>query len=204
MAGSVVVDITMSVDGFVAGPNEGMGRGLGEGGEPIHNWIMGGEWSYDNGPTFQASGADRAAVEALHTRYGAVIVGRRMYDVVDGWGDEVAFPQPVFVVTSRPHPRREVGTSSYTFVTDGIQAALERARQAAGQRPVVIGGGARVVQQYLAAGLVDEIALHIAPVLMGAGRRLFEHIGDHVRRLEIVRVAESPNATHLHYRVGRP
>ncbi|GAA1821997.1 dihydrofolate reductase family protein [Luedemannella flava] len=203
MTGLVVADITMSVDGFVAGRNDGLGRGLGEGGEAIHDWVMGGPWTYAQGPMFDPTGPDREAIDAMHTEYGAVIVGRRMYDVVDGWGDEAAFPQPVFVLTSRPHPRREVGTSSYTFVTDGIHAALEQAREAAGERAVVIGGGARAVQQYLAAGLVDELALHVAPVLMGAGRRLFEQIGDHVRRLEVVRVVESPHATHLRYRIGK-
>lgn len=203
MTGSVIVDITMSVDGFVAGRNDGLGRGLGEGGEPIHDWIMGGEWTYAKGPAFAAEGVDRAQLDDMQARAGAVIVGRRMYDVVDGWGDEPAFPQPVFVMTSRPQPRREVGTSSYTFVTDGIDSALAQARAAAGERPVIVGGGARVVQQFFAADLVDELHLRVAPVLMGGGRRLFEHIGDAVRRLEIVDVAPSPHATHISYRVRR-
>ena len=101
----VVVDISMSLDGFVAGPHDGLGRGLGEGGEPIHNWVMGGPWTYGGGPPFQASGVDREVLTEAFADAGAIIVGRRMYDVVDGWGEESPFNMPVFVVTSRPHAR---------------------------------------------------------------------------------------------------
>jgi len=127
---AVVVDISMSLDGFVAGPDDGLGRGLGEGGEPIHNWVMGGSWSYDGGTPFQASGVDRDIVDEMFATAGAVIVGRRMYDVVDGWGDASPFGLPVFVVTSRPQPARTVGTTLYTFVTDGIQSALQQTQGA--------------------------------------------------------------------------
>ena len=124
--GKVVLDISMSLDGFVAGPHDGLGRGLGEGGEPIHNWVMGGPWTYRDGPPFQSSGVDREVLTESFAGAGAIIVGRRMYDVVGGWGDESAFDMPVFVVTSRPHPERTVGKTSYTFVTGGIRAALDR------------------------------------------------------------------------------
>jgi dihydrofolate reductase len=201
MAGKVVVDISMSLDGFVAGPHDGLGRGLGDGGEAIHNWVMGGSWTYADDPAFDATGTDREVIDDSFATAGAAIVGRRMYDVVDGWGDEPAFPFPVFVVTSRPHPRRYLGTSSYTFVTDGIGSALAQAHAVAGDKAVSIGGGARLVQQYLAADLVDEVSLHISPVLLGGGTRLFDHIGDRVRQLEIVRVVESPLATHVRYRI---
>ncbi len=199
----VVVDISMSLDGFVAGPHDGLGRGLGEGGEPIHNWVMGGPWTYRGGPPFQASGVNREVLTGAFADAGAIIMGRRMYHVVDGWGDESPFDMPVFVVTSRPHPVRTVGKTSYTFVTGGIQAALALAGEAAGDRTVSVGGGARVVQQFLAGGLVDEIQVHVAPVLVGAGTRLFEHLGPRLPRLEQSRVRESVNATHIRYRVVR-
>jgi dihydrofolate reductase len=133
---------------------------------------------------------------------GAIIIGRRMYDVVDGWGDESPFDLPVFVVTSRAHPPRQVGATTYTFVTDGIESALKQAREAAGDKDVSLGGGARLIQQFLAAGLVEMMQVHVAPVLVGAGTRLFEHLGDAMPRLEQVRVRESPNATHIRYRVS--
>jgi dihydrofolate reductase len=200
--GTVRADITMSLDGYVAGPHDGLGRGLGDGGEPLHAWIMGGPWTYESQPTFDAQGVDREVMDEMFDGLGASIVGRRMYDVVDGWGDEEAFPVPVFVLTSRPAPVRTVGRSSYTFVTDGIHAALEQAQAAAGDRRVQVGGGARTVQQYLAAGLVDELSLHLAPVLLGRGVRLFEELGSTMPALEQVQVCESPNAVHVRYRVG--
>jgi dihydrofolate reductase len=126
-----------------------------------------------------------------------------MYDVVDGWGEESAFDRPVFVLTSRPHPVRTVGDTTYTFVTDGIDSALAQALAAAGDRAVSIAGGARVVQQFLAAGLVDELQVHVAPALVGRGKRLFEHVGDDLPGLEQVRVLESSNATHIRYRLTR-
>ncbi len=199
----VVVDISMSLDGFVAGAHDGLRRGLGEGGEPIHNWVMGGPWTYSEGPPFQASGVDREVLTEAFADAGAIIVGRRMYDVVDGWGDESPFNMPVFVVTSRPHPPRAAGKTSYTFVTGGIHAALALASEAAGDQAVSVGGGARVIQQFLAEGLVDEMQVHVAPVLVGAGTRLFEHLGPRLPRLEQSQVRESVNATHIRYRVAR-
>lgn len=200
--GTVGADITMSLDGYVAGPHDGLGRGLGDGGEPLHAWVMGGPWTYAEGPRFRATGVDREVLDELFDGIGAVIVGRRMYDVVDGWGEEEAFPVPVLVLTSRPAPVRTVGRSSYTFVTDGIRAALEQAQRVAGDRRVHVGGGARTIQQYLAAGLVEELGVHIAPVLLGAGVRLFEELGSPLPVLEQVRVRESPHAVHVRYRVG--
>jgi dihydrofolate reductase len=201
MSGLVVANISMSLDGYVAGPHDGLGRGLGEGGEPIHNWVMGGPWSYADGPRFEPIEPDRTLAEEMFAEAGAAIVGRRMYDVVDGWGDEAAFPFPVFVLTSRPHPKRDLGSSSYTFVTDGIDSALAQAREAAGDKDVSVGGGARTVQQYLAADLADELYLHVSPIILGGGTRLFDGLDDKVRLFDIVRVVDSPLATHIRYRI---
>jgi dihydrofolate reductase len=163
---------------------------------------MGGPWTYRDGPRFQSSGVDREVLDETFAAAGAIIVGRRMYDVVGGWGEESVFDLPVFVVTSRPHPVRTVGKSSYTFVTGGIRAALELAREAAGDQAVSVGGGARLIQQFLAEGLADEMQMHIAPVLVGAGTRLFEHLGTRLPRLEQTQVRESENATHIRYRLA--
>jgi len=161
---------------------------------------MGGQWDYAGGTPFSATGVDEQVMHEMFAGAGAAIVGRRMYDVVDGWGDEAAFPFPVFVLTSRAHPYREVRGSSYTFVTDGIDRALEQARAAAGDKAVTIGGGARVIQQYLAAGHVDMLKLHLAPVFVGSGTRLFDGI-EPLPGLEPTGVRPSPNATQLSYRV---
>lgn len=201
--GTVRADISMSLDGYVAGSHDGLGRGLGDGGEPLHSWVMGGPWTYDAGGSFDATGVDREVMDETFDGLGAAIVGRRMYDVVDGWGEEEAFPAPVFVLTSRPAPVRTVGRSSYTFVTDGPRAALERAQAAAGKGRVHVGGGARTIAQFLAAGLVDELSLHVAPVLLGSGVRLFDELEGPMPAFEQVRVRESPYAVHIHYRVGR-
>lgn len=199
--GKVVADISMSLDGFVAGPNDGLGQGLGEGGEPLHNWVMGGSWTHDEGPEFAATGVDREVLDDVFADAGACIVGRRMYDVVDGWGDEDAFGLPIFVLTSRAHEKRTAGKTSYTFVTDGVHAALDQARAEAGDKNVSIGGGARTVQQFLAAGVVEEMQIHLAPVLLRHGVRLFENVGTPLPELEPIRVRESSHATHIRYRV---
>jgi len=198
---TVIADITMSLDGFVTGPHDGQGQGLGEGGERLHNWVMGGPWTYAGGSPFQAKGVDREVLDEALGAAGAIIVGRRMYDVVDGWGDSSPFDRPVFVVTSRPHPHRVAGKTSYTFVTGGIHDALAQAGQAAGGQDISVGGGASVIQQFLAAGLVGQLNLHLSPVLLGSGKRLFENLGSRLPALEQTRVRESPNATHLQYRV---
>jgi dihydrofolate reductase len=147
---------------------------------------------------------DRDVLDEMFGTAGAIIVGRRMYDVVDGWGDESPFNLPVFVVTSRPHPPRTVGHTSYTFVTGGIRDALSQAREAAGGKLVSVGGGASLIQQFLAAGLVDSMQVHVAPVLIGRGKRLFEHLGEPLPTLEQTQVRVSPLATHIRYRVAPP
>jgi dihydrofolate reductase len=195
----VVLDITMSLDGFVTAPNDRPGRGLGDDGECLHYWVFGRPWEYGDadlqGPV--AAGVDRVVIDELMAT-GAAVVGRRMYDVTDGWGGESPFGVPCIVVTHRvgdpPDP-----ASGFEFV-DGIEPAVERARQIAGERHVGIGGGASIVQQALQAGLVDELQIHIAPVILGAGRPLFGELGTRVP-LQRTRVLESPFATHIRFDV---
>ena len=198
--GKVVGGITMSMDGFVAGPDDRLGAGLGDGGERLHYWVFGGPWRYgEEGGS--ATGADKRYIEETFESGGAFLVGRKMHDVVDGWGDNPGFGVPVFVVTHRAHETAVKGDTTFEFVTDGIDVALEKARTAAGDKNVIVMGGADVLRQCLAVGVVDEFTLTIAPVLLGGGTRLF----DGIERLDLVfertSVIESPYATHLRYEV---
>jgi dihydrofolate reductase len=204
--GKVVADITMSLDGFVTGPDDAPGRGLGERGEPLHNWVMGGPWRYaDESRRFAPLDVDRDVLLEAMGSIGAGIIGRRMFDVTGGWGgNPPGGPNARYFVLTHSVPREwERPDSPFTFVTDGIDTALAQARAVAGNKDVGIGGGANVIQQYLAAGLVDELRLHAAPVLLGAGKPLFAHLGDKTIELERTRVVESPYATHLFFTVHR-
>lgn len=204
--GLVVADITTSLDGFITGPDDERGRGLGERGECLHNWVMGRPWRYDEpGRRPAPLDVDRVVLERSLSSLGAAIIGRRMFDVTDGWGgDPPGGGNARYFVLTHAAPGMWVGPDSpFTFVTDGIESALAQARAAAGDKDVVIGGGANVIQQYLAARLVDELRLHIAPVLLGAGKRLFGHLGGPPIELERTGVIESPYATHMFLTVGR-
>ena len=196
----VISGITMSLDGYVIGPDDRLGAGLGEGGERLHEWVFGGPWTYD-GPRGTPAAVDQEYLESVFADGGAWIVGRTMHDVVDGWGEDPGFRVPVFVVTHRPHETVVKGDTSFEFVTGGILDALERARAAAAGKDVIVMGGADLLRQYLAAGLVDEFTLTIAPVLLGAGKRLFDGISNTELTFERTSVVESPFATHLRYRV---
>jgi len=198
--GKVVGGITMSMDGFVAGPNDRLGAGLGDGGERLHYWVFGGPWRYgEEGGS--ATGADKRYIEETFESGGAFLVGRKMHDVVDGWGDDPGFGVPVYVVTHRAHETLVKGDTTFEFVTDGIDVALAMARAAAGDKNVIVMGGADLLRQYLAAGVVDELTLTIAPVLLGGGKRLFEGIERTDLGFERTAVIESPYATHLRYEV---
>jgi dihydrofolate reductase len=199
--GKVVGGMTMSMDGFVTGPNDRLGAGLGDGGERLHYWVFGGPWTYDEQPSGSASGADKEYLDQAFASGGAWLVGRTMHDVVDGWGDDPGFGVPVYVVTHRPHETVVKGDTTFEFVTDGIDAALEKARAAAGEKNVIVMGGADLLRQYLDAGAVDELTLTIAPVLLGAGKRLFDGIERTDLTFERTDVIESPYATHLRYEV---
>jgi dihydrofolate reductase len=210
----LTLDISMSLDGFIAGPNPTVEQPLGEGGEGLHEWVFGlKSWREPHGLDGGSTGVDDEVMRESFTATGAVVMGRRMFsggegpweddpNADGGWGDDPPFGVPVFILTH--HARETVekqGGTSFTFVTDGPEAALERAREAAGDRNVALGGGANVVQQYLRAGLLDELQLHVVPILLGGGVRLLDGLDP--LQLEVTRVVESPEVTHLKYRVVR-
>nr|WP_206210150.1 dihydrofolate reductase family protein [Streptomyces sp. SID10362] len=203
MTVTVTADLAITLDGYVAGPNVTLDNPGGDGGEPIFDWIHTlASWRERQGMTGGDENRDSELMREWFDATGAVVMGRMMYDTGEEfWGDNPPFRTPVFVLTNRPRPTlvKEGGTS-FTFVTDGIHSALEQAKAAAGDRNVDIGGGAHTVRQYLAADLVDELQLHVVPVLLGDGLRLFEGLGARRRDLERVRVVETPPATHLKYR----
>jgi dihydrofolate reductase len=207
--------ITMSIDGFVAGPHQSLEQPLGVRGEELHRWMFPLKaFREAHGEQGGEVNASSAVVESWTVNVGAMIMGRNMFGGGPGpwredepwtgwWGDDPPYHHPVFVLTHHPRPPLEMeGGTTFHFVTDGIHAALERARQAAAGADVQVTGGANVVQQYLAAGLVDEIALSVSPVLLGAGERLFANLGAPPPRLEQARAIEAPGVTHISYRVG--
>jgi dihydrofolate reductase len=194
--GKVTCDIGISVDGFVAGPNQRLDEPLGDGGERLHRWM------------FEQPEANAEAIEKI-TAAGAFIMGRNMFasgrgdwdlDWTGWWGEEPPYHAPVFVLTHyerAPVPMK--GRTTFHFVTDGIESALAQAQEAAGDADVAVAGGAQTVNQYLAAGLIDELRLHVAPIVLGAGERLFEGVGD--LALEPVAVSRTDLVTHVTYRV---
>jgi dihydrofolate reductase len=193
----VVASITTSVDGYIVGPDDGPGKGLGEGGERLHYWVFGGPWSYDDEKYGEATGEDAAFLEEAMGRLGAVVAGRWTYEAAGHWGDENPFGVPMFIVTHRPD--EEPGTGEFAFV-DGVETALERAREAADDKDVSLMGGADVIRQALAAGLVDELVIIIAPVVLGGGKLLFDGFEQSLD-LDHIGVRQSPFATFLEYRL---
>jgi dihydrofolate reductase len=197
----VLAGITMSMDGYITGPHDRLGAGLGDGGERLHYWVFGGPWTYEGGSTGERDPVDKAYIDGVFSSGGAWLVGRTMHDVADGWGDDPGFGVPVFVVTHRPHETVVKGDTSFEFVTDGADVALDKAREAAGDKNVILMGGADLLRQYLAAGAVDEFVLTIAPILLGSGKRLFDGIERTDIAFERTGVIESPYATHVRYEV---
>ena len=207
--------ISMSVDGFSAGPNPSEEQPLGEGGEQLHEWVITlAAWRKQHGLEGGEVNASSGFLEESLDNIGATVMGRNMFgggpgpwgeDPWEGWwGDDPPFHTPVFVLTHHERePLRKQGGTTFTFVTDGIESALEQAKEAAGGKDVSLGGGAAVFQQYLAAGLVDEVRLSVVPILLGGGARLFDNIARADVKLEPVRVVDAPGVTHLTYRVGR-
>jgi dihydrofolate reductase len=214
---TVIFDISTSLDGYVAGPNADLERPLGEGGEELHEWILGlASWRRMHGLEGGETGLDDELVEETVARTGAVLMGRKMFSGGEGpweddpradgwWGDKPPFGVPVFVLTHHERaPLVMLGGTTFTFVTDGIESALEQAREAAGDREVSIAGGANVIQQYVRAGLVEEFQIHLAPILLGDGVRLFGDRGEGQMTLEALDSRESRGFTHLRFRIVEP
>ena len=187
--GKVIIDITISLDGFVTAPNDGPGNGLGDGGRVLHEWAI--------NPT------DEDKLLLTDDNLSTCILGWRTFDIAEqAWGDNPPFGAvSVFVLTHRPHETVRRGATTFIFVTDGMESALKQAQVATGKDVGLM--GANVSQQYLKARLVDEMEIHVANVLLGAGRPLFADIGDQQIKLERIRVIPTPDATHIRYRVLR-
>jgi dihydrofolate reductase len=208
----VIASLGMSLDGFIAAANDGLDNP--EDGMRLFNWYFDGDTpirqyqeaasrgSY-SGPPFALSACNAGVFQDLVDSIGAVVTGRRTYDLTNGWGGNGPVPKlPVFVVTHNVPEEIPKGESSYTFVTDGIESAIEQAKAAAGDKYVSV-MGASVPQECLRTGLLDEIQIHLMPTLLGSGVRLFEHLGDERTELETVGVVACPGVTHLRFRVAR-
>jgi dihydrofolate reductase len=208
--------ISMSLDGYVAGPRQSIEEPLGEGGESLHEWaFVTRAFREMQGKEGGDTGVDDEQASAWSLNTGATIMGRNMFGPVRGawgdedwngwWGDDPPYHTPVFVLTHHARDPVEMeGGTTFHFVTEGIEAALERARDAAGDRDVSIGGGASTVQQYLRARLVDEFRVHVVPVLLGGGERLFEHLDGATAGYECVESVASPAVTHYRYERRSP
>ncbi len=208
---NVRAHISVSADGYVAGPNQSLENPLGEGGENLHDWVVALKaWRERHGMEGGEVNASTPVVEESLVGLGAEIMGRGMFGGGPGpwgddpwpgwWGENPPFHRPVFVITHHEREPLTLADTTFTFVTGGIEAALAQAREAAAGLDVQISGGADVINQYLSAGLVDELELHIAPRLLGGGARLFDGVGPEVE-LEQVRAVEAPGVTHVKYRV---
>ena len=202
--GTVHASLGMSLDGFVAGPNAGPNNPLGDGGMRIHRWVYDLEgWRERQSLQGGKTNPDDEVSRETYDRTGAFVMGRRMFDEGEvGWPDPPPFRAPVFVLTKRARePWVRQGGTTFTFVTDGVESALEQARAAASEKDVLVSGGANTLGQFVEAGLLDELQIHLAPVLLGEGVRLFEGIDPENVELERTRVIDSPRVTHLRYRV---
>jgi dihydrofolate reductase len=198
----VISSITQSLDGYVVGPDDRPGQGLGIGGERLHYWVMGGPWTYDDDGVDAEGmhGPDKEYFDSVTEGLGCGIVGRTMYEAAGAWGGTNPFPGPLIVLTHRTEDQPDPSTG-FVFV-DGFDAALTKARELAGDGVVALGGGADVIRQGLVAGVVDELAISTAPVVLGGGKRLFEGF-DRDLDLEVLGVWSSPYATHVRYAVAR-
>jgi dihydrofolate reductase len=207
--------ISMSLDGFIAGPHQSEEQPLGEGGLQLHQWVFALEaWRRPHGREGGEVNASTAVVEASLRSVGATVMGRHMFGGGAGpwgaepwegwWGEEPPFHHPVFILTHHARePVSKQGGTTFTFVTEGIESALEQARAAAAGKDVALGGGAEVAQQYLRAGLLDELQINLVPVLLGSGTRLFEHLEGAQLGLECTGVVQAPGVTHLTYSCRR-
>ncbi len=196
----IVAGITTSLDGYITGPNDGPEKGLGEGGERLHYWVFGGPWTYaDEVRLGQATGVDKEFLDQTSASVGAVIGGRTTYDKAEAWGGSNPWPVPFFILTHRPEDEPE--GKGFQFV-GSLDEAIRRGTEAAGDKALSFMGGAETIRQALAAGVVDELSISVAPVILGGGKRLFEGFTQSIE-LEPIRVRHSPSATHTTYRVKR-
>ena len=194
----VIASITTSVDGYVTGPDDRPGHGLGRGGERLHYWVMGGPWTYEGEHDFGMHGPDKEFYDELLAGVTSGVVGRGMYDAAGAWGGTNPFPGTLFVLTHRTEDE-PAADSGFRFVGD-LDGALAQATEAAGDGDVALGGGADLIRQALNAGRVDELVISTAPVILGAGKRLFDGF-DRDIDLEVTSVHSSPYATHVRYAV---
>jgi dihydrofolate reductase len=201
--GKVVADITTSLDGFIAGPNDGPDLPLGEGGEQLHQWVYDlASWREPHGLAGGETNKDSEVLEEAFKSAGTIVIGKRMFDNAHGWGENPPFHMPVYVLAHEARdPEAKEGGTTFTFVSDGVESALEQARAAAGDKNVSVGGGANTIQQFLNAGLLDEIQIHLVPMLLGDGIRLFDRGSGQVE-LERTRVIDSPRVTHLTFSIA--
>jgi dihydrofolate reductase len=193
---ATVLSMSMSLDGFITGPNDGRGNGLGVDGHRLHDWLADGSDPASHRP----SGASGEVFDELMAT-GAVVVGRRTFEIAGGWSGDHHDGVPIFVLTRRPPDGGAPDWPLVTYVTD-VATAMAAAKDAAGDRDVLV-HGARTAQLALAAGVLDELEIHQIPVLLGQGRRLFDHLGPHHIELELARIVDAPGVTHLRYRVRR-
>lgn len=200
---TVRAQISMSLDGYITGPNDSVDIPMGEGGERLHEWIFGlKSWREPHGLEGGETNQDSEVLDEAIGNTGAVVVGRRMFDHAQGWGDNPPFHVPVFVVTHRgQEPLVKDGGTTFTCVTDGVERAVGMARNAAGGKDVAVGGGASIIQQLIAARALDEIEIHVIPVLFSNGKRLFDNLGTDQLELVNDRAIYSPGVTHLRYRL---
>jgi dihydrofolate reductase len=212
--GKVFAEISMSLDGYIAGPKPTLKEPLGQGGEQLHEWVFKLKaWREPHGKSGGETGPDNDIMKESTANTGAVIMGRKMFNGGKGpwkddsnadgwWGDNPPFHVPVFILTN--HPREKVikeGGTTFTFVTDGIESALKQAKKVASGKDISIAGGANAIQQFIKAGLLDELQIHISPFLLGGGVRLLENLGN--AKLEKIRVIDSPLVTHLKFKVKK-
>ena len=201
--GKVATGLSMSLDGFVAGPNDGPGQPLGEGGERLFAWYSAGDTEYGlpgTGMVFRVSRQSAELLREAHAGMGAFVTGRRTFDITSGWGGSPPLGVPTFVVTHAVPDEWVYEGSPFRFVTDGVESAVEKARAVAGDKNVAV-GAASIAQQCIRAGLLDEVHVDLVPVLLGDGVRLFEHLGAGPVELESTRVIEGAGVTHLTFSV---
>jgi dihydrofolate reductase len=195
--------LSMSLDGFIAGPNDGPERPLGEGGERLFAWYSSGDTEYRLPGTemvFEVSPQSAELLREAHTKMGAFVTGRRTFEITNGWGGRPPLGVPTFVVSHTVSQEWVYEGSPFTFVTDGAESAVEQAKAVAGDKDVAV-GAASIAQQCIRAGLLDEIHIDLVPVLLGDGVRLFEHLGTTPIELESTKVIEAPGVTHLTFKV---